>query len=78
MDLEGMADKICRFADRVLMGYEKSEELDDFRSKQLVVTIDRNVEAYQRGSWGAAHIVSFGYVEMPFRRSREDIEQAVK
>lgn len=45
---EGRADNICRFADRC----EKNEESDDFKSKQLVVTIYRNLEACKKRSLG--------------------------
>ena len=41
---EGRADKICRFVDGFLVRCEEHEESDDFRSKQAIVTIYRNME----------------------------------
>lgn len=66
---EGRADKICRFADEFLMRCEENEESDDFRSKQLVVTIYRNVEgSLQEEKYREANqLISFGYVELPLR-----------
>ena len=70
---EGRADKICRFADGFLMRCEENEESDDFRSKQLVVTIYRNVEGSLQEKFREANqLISFGYVELPLRHSRED------
>ena len=55
------------------MRCEENEESDDFRSKQLVVTIYRNVEGSLQEKFREANqLISFGYVELPLRHSRED------
>ena len=49
---EGRADKICRFVDGFLVRCEEHEESDDFRSKQPIVTIYRNVEVSLQDKFG--------------------------
>lgn len=48
MCFDGRADYISIFADESLMGCKEKEESDDFRSKQLVVDIGRDMEACKR------------------------------
>lgn len=74
--LECMADKVCGFADGSLMWCEKNEGSDDFRSKQLVVTIYGNVEACKR-SLVKQIMTTFRCVEIPLKHSGEDIEEAI-